>query len=120
MQQKSRKARSPFPKTVLFGRFRDLSHQGRPEKAERHHKDEGRHQIHQWDRFDLGHPEASRHQSGYHVAGAPHPGLRPFQELWLGGCLDCDGYGAYPQRHAFPHPPLPGFVDEELPMLVLR
>ena len=49
-----------------------------------------------------------------------HPGLRPFQELWLGGCLDCDGYGAYPQRHAFPHPTLPRFVDEELPMLVLR
>ena len=47
---------------MLFGRFRDLSHQGRPEKAERHHKDEGRHQIHQWDRFDLGHSEASRHR----------------------------------------------------------
>ncbi len=44
--------------------------------------------------------EACRHQSGYDVAGAPHPGLRPFQELWLGGCLDSHGYGTYLPRHA--------------------
>ena len=41
-------------------------HQARPKCAERHHKDECRHQVHQRDGFDLRHPEACRHgQNAY-------------------------------------------------------
>ena len=36
-------------------------HQARPKCAERHHKDECRHEVHQRDGFDLRHPEARRH-----------------------------------------------------------
>ena len=36
-------------------------HQARPKCAERHHKDECRHQVHQRDGFDLRHSEARRH-----------------------------------------------------------
>ena len=62
--------------------------------------------------FDID-PEASRHQSGYHVAGAPYLGLCAFQELWLGGSMDSDGYRTHIQGNPLPYPPLQRFMDEE-------
>ena len=38
----------------------NLPHQGGPQPAERHHEDEGRHEVDQRNRFDLGHPETCR------------------------------------------------------------